>query len=188
MGLTTAIVSAVAACVASCVAATAAIYSAARQAKHHRTQADRDYGLRQLYELYGPLMMLRQQANELRSRIGPPGQDLTNPDDWRLVDHIEEISEDPGSSDYRIMEMLIEINRRTKAILYEKAGLSIEFPPPSSFRVFLAHADLLEQSWKSHKNEEGKIQTPFPREFDRDIERAVKILRTRTLAEGDDHV
>jgi hypothetical protein len=179
MGLTTAIVSAVAACVASCVAAAAAIYSAARQAKHHRTQSDRDHGFRQLYELYGPLMMLRQQANELRSRIGPPGQDLTDPDAWRLVNHIEEISEDPESSNYRIMEMLIEINRRSKIILYEKAGLSIEFPPPPSFRVFLAHVDLLEQSWNAHKNEEETVQTPFPREFDRDIERAVRTLRNQ---------
>lgn len=179
MGLTAAVLSAVAACLAALVAATASVYSAVRQANYQRSQSNRDYCFRQLYELYGPLKMLRQQSKELREKIGAPDQDLTDPNGWTLVDHIEDIACAPESPDYRIVHMLVEINRRIKAILYEKAGLSIEFPPPASFRLFLAHAELLEESWRNHRNQKGAERTPFPREFDKDVDRAIELLRSQ---------
>src|ERR1035438_9055019 len=125
-------IGAVGALAAAIVAASASVLTAKRQARYQRIQSDRDYGFRQLYELYGPLRMLRDESEELRGKVGPPGQDLRDPQDWRLVDHIAELSEKRDSPEYNIIETIISINRRIKKILYEKSGLSIEFPPPES--------------------------------------------------------
>lgn len=178
-GVLTAAIAAIASFVVACIAAGTSIYTARRQGRYQRIQSDRDYGFRQLYELYGPLKMLRSQSEEIRSKIGPSGQDLTNPDDWRLVDHIEEISSKPESPEYGMVEAIISINRRITVILYEKAGLSIEFPPPKSFQQFLAHAELLEESWRAHKTQQGVGRTPFPRNLNDDIDRAITVLRKR---------
>ena len=178
-GLVVAAIGAIGALAAATIAAIASVLVVKRQGRSQRIQSDRDYEFRQLYELYGPLKMLREQSEELRSKVGPAGQDLRNSQDWRLVDHIAELSAKPESPEYKIVESIMSINRRIKKILYEKAGLSIEFPPPETFRLFLAHAELLEESWRTQANQQGPVRTPFPREFDADIDRAIKELRRR---------
>jgi len=168
-----------AALIAAAIAAWSALYTAREQGKYQRIQSDRDYCFRQLYELYGPLMMLRSESKEIRSKIGPPGQDLANPDDWRLVDHITDIASEPESPEYGMVNAIISINKRITAILYEKSGLSVEFPPPESFQQFLAHAELLEESWRTHRNQQGADRTPFPRSFDKNVDDAIKEVRKR---------
>jgi hypothetical protein len=161
--------------IAAVVAAWSSVLTAKRQGKYQQMQ----YSTRQLSELYGPLQMLRGESKELRSKIGPAEQDLNDPVGWRLVDHIVDISNKPSTPDYKIVEVIISINKRIADTMKEKGGLSIDAKPPDSFSVFLAHAELLEESWRTHISQEGRTRTPFPRNLDQDIDKAVRTLRKR---------
>jgi hypothetical protein len=166
-------IAAAASFVAALIAAGASIYTARKQSSSQQLQ----YAQRQLYELYGPLKMLRDHSKELRAKIGPPGQDLTNPADWRLVEHIEDVPR--GSPQAAMVDSIISINDRISKLLEEKGGLSVQMPPPHSFAQFLAHAELLARSWKAHKNQTEDERTVFPRDLDNSIDDAIRTLRQR---------
>jgi hypothetical protein len=162
--------------VAALVAAVSSVYTARKQSDSQKMQ----YARLQLQELYGPLMMLRAQSTALRAKIGPPGQNLTDPGDWRLVEHIEDIKAD--SAEAGRVESINSINDDITKLLKEKGGLSLQLPQPASFAKFLEHAEYLAKSWKAHKNQQGDDRAVFPRDFDDDINAALKKLR-KTLGE-----
>lgn len=167
-----AVIAAVAAIIAALVAVVGAIYNGRKQRRHEerieritRSRGERDYRVRQLNELYGPLFMLREQSNRLREQLPPRP--------WRLVDRIEEIRSNPADPRNQVVNSIVQLNSTMCALITGKAGLLQAFPPPSSFGIFLEHAELLKTYWEMGKNQEEQNRRPFPLEFDDDIRAAI---------------
>ena len=139
-------------------------------------QRARDYRIRQLNELYGPLYMRRRLSRQLWNLPGPadaePG--VTK---WKLIDHIEEINAEAGDHRRLIVGKILQLNDELSALIVGSAGLLEQFPPPTSFETFLEHAATLRIHWEQGTNASGVTHIPFPGEIDADIEAAIGRLR-----------
>ena len=166
--LLVAYIAAGAAIVATIVNAIVAWQSSSRDRKSKTTEARRELAVRQLNDLYTPLYLHRQMSQLLRERVGPIDGV------WRLVDHIEEIVNDPVKAE--LVEEILAINDDISELLLTRGGLAAVRPPPASFGEFLGHARLLKMSWEEQRNQPEDDRFPFP-DIDADIEAGLSQLR-----------
>lgn len=159
---------------ASLVVALAALYQNWTARRAVDKQRSQDYRIRQLSELYGPLYMLSVTGARLWSQLAEPRGSLQK---WRLIDHIEEIKNEPDERRRGIIARILEINSQRVHLIVGKAGLLKDLPPPESFSQFLEHASTLAAQWQRGMNATSADYIPFPREFDTDLKAALDDLR-----------
>jgi hypothetical protein len=142
-----------------------------------KAQRIQDYRIRQLNELYGPLYMLRMTSRRLwRQLPGVPNAEpgVTN---WNLVDHIQELKNEPDASRRLIVEEILKINSQLSDLIVGKAGLLEQVPPPESLEKFLEHARTLQVHWEQGADATGVARLPFPGEIDEAVREAIDRLR-----------
>jgi hypothetical protein len=140
-------------------------------------QRQRDYRLRQLNELYGPLYMRRRLSRQLWGQL--PGVPDAEPGvtQWKLIDHVEEIKTEQDVHRRQVVEKILQINDELTALITGSAGLLEQFPAPQSFETFLEHAATLRMFWEQGRNATGNAYIPFPGAIDADIAAAINRLR-----------
>ncbi|HWA67413.1 MAG TPA: hypothetical protein VG899_13720 [Mycobacteriales bacterium] len=142
-------------------------------------QRQRDYRVRQLNELYGPLYMRRRLSRQLWKQL--PGVPDAEPGvtQWHLIDHVEEIKTEQDAHRRQVVEEILKINDELTGLITGSAGLLVEFPAPQSFETFLVHAATLRMFWEQGRNATKAAYIPFPGSIDRDIEDAITRLRSQ---------
>ncbi|WP_144022502.1 hypothetical protein [Asanoa hainanensis] len=140
-------------------------------------QRDRDYRIRQLSELYGPLYMRRKLSRKLWRQLPGIPDAIPGVTKWNLIDHIEEIKGEETERRRLIVERILRINDELTEIIIGRAGLLDQFPPPESFEAFLEHAATLRTYWDRGKNATGVGYLPFPQRMDDDVAATIKKLR-----------
>ncbi|MEV1066047.1 hypothetical protein [Streptomyces sp. NPDC050263] len=174
------VIASVVAAVAAIVAAVIATKTANRQREAVRVERRIEYCRRQLNNLYGQLYMLRQASKSLYATLHASGE---RPQDWRLVDHIDEIIAEDEKSKIGTIEEIIKINKTIEDLLVSQFGLVDKFPPPESFQKFVSHSRQLQVAWSKKGDLEGP-RVSFPRDLDDDIQNSITEIRTR-IAELD---
>lgn len=174
------VIASVVAAIAAITAAFIAAKAAKRQREAVRVERRIEHCRRQLNNLYGQLYMLRQASKSLYATLHTSGE---RPQDWRLVDHINEIVTEDEKSKIGTIEEIIKINKMIEDLLVSQSGLVDQFPPPESFQRFVSHSRQLQVAWGKKSDLEGS-RVSFPRNFDSDIENSITEIRAR-IAELD---
>lgn len=168
---------AIIAAIAATVVAIISYIGIRRTEKAAKKHAKRDYRIRQLGELYGPLYMRRKLTRRLWEQLPESLDPEPGVTPWNLVDHIEEIKLDPNDRRRLVVENILRENAEISTIITGSAGLLEDFPPPESFERFLEHEATLRMHWERGQNAIGSGRKPFPADMDKDIEAAIKRLR-----------
>lgn len=147
-----------------------------RVESHDVAGSDRDYRIRQLNELYGPMHMLRRRSRRLWEQLKP--DTLNSADEWHVHDHVTEIRADGVRS--RILDDILHINEQLEDLIIGRAGLLWKQPAPDSFYEFLEHSALVSIAVEQGGVPEGRKRVYFPEQFDRDVDEAFEAL-TRAI-------
>jgi len=147
-----------------------------RMESHDVAGSERDYRIRQLNELYGPIHMLRRRSRRLWEQLRP--DTLSPGDEWHVHDHVAEIRSDRVRS--RILDDILQINARLEELIIGRAGLLWRQPAPDSFYEFLEHAALVSIAVEQGGVPEGRKRVYFPEQFDGDVDEAFEAL-TRAI-------
>lgn len=118
-----------------------------------RLRADRI--TEQLSQLYGPLLLLTVQGRALAEKLR---EGKSDPDEWRLLDHLTEVVADPA--DRAIAEQIIAVNAEVESRILTHAGLLKDGDLHDSFGRFLGHNRFLTISFDA-----AKANKQIPREF-----------------------
>jgi hypothetical protein len=155
---------------ASLIASVGALFSSRQARNAVDRQRSEDYRIRQLLDLYGPLYMQRQTTLRLvkQLRDGP---------NWHILDHIEEIHNEPDDRRRKVVEEILRINEQSSDLIFAKAGLLESFPYPESFEAFLTHARTLQMVWEQGVNAIKANYVTHPSTFDDDILKAIRSLQ-----------
>ncbi len=135
-----------------------------RRALERRTQ--------QLNELYGPVLLLRNQCHYLARKLR---ESKTDPDAWHILDHVPEVLQDP--IDGPIAHMIVAINTRIEELIVNKAGLLWGAGPPRSWILFLGHSRVLSIALSGGTAPALNEFSYFPPDFDSDLQQAYDALR-----------
>jgi hypothetical protein len=180
----TAVVAALVAALASLLVAWMSSRSSRRAENAVQAQKTQDYVIRQLNELYGPLYVRRKLSRRLREQIGDSPDPEPGVPPWKLIDHIEELKQEPDERRRLVVEQILKINDELVELIVGKAGLLESLPPPESFELFLEHALTLRLYWEQGANAVAAAYKPFPGQLDSDVEAALKRLRGELQSEG----
>ncbi|MFE6173699.1 hypothetical protein [Streptomyces sp. NPDC056464] len=174
------VIASVVAAIAAIIAGVIATRTAKRQREAVRVERRIEYCRRQLNDLYGKLYTLRQASKSLYATLHAGG---SRPEDWRLVDHIDEIRAEGDSSKIGTVKEIIKINKSIEDTLVSQFGLMDQFPPPDSFQQFVSHSRQLQVAWNKKSDLAGP-RVSFPRGLDDDIAKSIDTIRER-IAELD---
>lgn len=140
-------------------------------ARNHRREEAADAAClaldeRAMNEFYAPIRQLLQEVeylrNEIRTRLN--GEE----EEWHILDHIYEVEADPVA--WSMFEEIVGVNRRIKAILDEKSGLTGGAVSASGrWRV---HHGLLARTLTDKSLAGETTLSYFPPEFEEQIEAA----------------
>jgi hypothetical protein len=160
-GIAPAVIAATIAAVVSLMALGVSLISGRRTQKAVEAQRIQDYRIRQLNELYGPLYMLRMTSRRLWRQL--PGVLNAEPGvtQWHLIDHIQELKNEPEAHRRLIVEEILKINSQLSDLIVGEAGLLERVPPPESFEKFLEHARTLQVHWSEALMQPGPDTCPF---------------------------
>jgi hypothetical protein len=95
-------------------------------------------------------MMWREASKRTRELL--PHQDAKG-DEWRLVDHIEEVRDGAHPEWEAAVEQILHISAKVEDLLTSKAGLFENLPAPESYGQFLAHSGRLRMYWEQRQNQ-----------------------------------
>lgn len=128
-----------------------------------------DFKIKQLNELYGPLLLLISQNKRLAQKLreGKP-----DPDNWRLLDHIPEVQGNP--QDRAAAEEIIKNDEEIEKLLISKGGLVNPPEFPKSFEDFLGHYKLLKLAWNNRPWPHVKEFEYYPLQLNQDVEEGHK--------------
>lgn len=135
------------------------------------TEARADRITQQLSRLYGPLVLHTTQSYTLAKKLR---EDKPNSDHWHLLDHLDEVVEQP--TDKALAEQIISINEEIEKLIFAHAGLVKDGEVPKSFDNFLGHHRLLKIAYEDAEAKRpirrdvtaGRFET-YPRDFDSDV-------------------
>jgi len=123
--------------------------------------------VRQLNELYGPLLLLQEQEKRLASRLR---EGKADPEKWRLIDNLPGLLE--NRSDKAVIEEIMRINTKIEELLITKAGLIRAPRPPDSFKLFMGHFSVLKLAMEGKERPKVAEFEYYPRQFDQDVREA----------------
>jgi hypothetical protein len=167
---------AVVAAIAGIAAAIGSFYSSHQQRRHAERERQIEFSRRQLNELYGPILTLRQASDSLRDFLPRTMPDGSR---WKLVEHVKEVKNGADEAAKTAVGEILKINRQLEEIILGKSGLLETFPPPPSFKLFIRHARLLQVSWDRGTNHPKAAEIPFPESIDNDIARDIDLVMER---------
>lgn len=137
-------------------------------------EAARDIGktsleikIRQLNELYGPLLLLTEQNRILANKLYEGKVDAAN---WRLLDHIPEVIK--NRQDKAIVDEIIKIDAKIEELIINKGGLVRSPRPPQSFSLFLGHYKILKLALEGKERPHVAELEYYPRKLNKDVEEA----------------
>lgn len=128
--------------------------------------------IRQLNELYGPLLQLTEQDRRLAMKLREGKED---PGNWRLLDHFPEILTDPR--DGPLARAILDVDAKIEDLVINKGGLVRGGTPPASFTMFLAHYRLLKLAMDGHQIH-PTADDYYPRQFDEDVKTAYEGIKS----------
>lgn len=137
-----------------------------------------EFRLRQVNELFGPLMLYKEQSTRLHHKVrhGKP-----DPDNWRLLDYAPAILEDPV--DGPMVREILRIVHEMELLIISKGGLMRSGGIPASFKAFLHHAAIMRSAFAEGAHRlEFEAADYYPRQMDIDVEQAYNdLIRDRDL-------
>jgi len=131
-----------------------------------------DYKIRQLNELYGPLLMMIEQNTRLHKKLC---ENKRGSDEWRLVDHIPDVLANP--EDRAIVDEIMGINSTIEELIQTKAGFIRAPRPPESFSLYLAHYRILRLAYDQKGMPQGAQAYPYPRDLNNDVREAYNSIQ-----------
>jgi hypothetical protein len=161
-----------AATIAAVVSIIGLIFSAILQSRALKSAAARDvanamldFRLRQLNDLYGPLFLLLEQSERLAKKLR---ESLPDPqEDWRLLDHMDEVKADPQMR--AVVEMILEIGEKIEGLLLSRAGLALSPGPPATFGLYLGHVAIMKSMFRDNLRPKIAEHDYYPRQLNRDV-------------------
>lgn len=129
-----------------------------------------EYKIRQLNELYGPLIPLLEENQRLAQKLRENKPDAAH---WRLLDHLP-LSDD---QDRQIAVAIIAIYAKIEELLISKGGLISGREFPKSFHLFLGHFEVLKMAFQGKDKITIKEYEYYPLEFDADIRETYQTIK-----------
>ncbi len=130
--------------------------------------------IKQLNELYGPLLLLIEQNNVLAKKIREG-----KPPDWRLMYNLPAVLSDPR--DGPIAQAILSIDEKIEDLNINKAGLIRGKTPPQSFQDFLGHYQLLKLAMQGQRIDPTSKDV-YPTRLGEDVKAAYEEIRTEVTA------
>jgi hypothetical protein len=170
-GISAALAALIAAAISGAISVTGFVVTAVIQKRALKHAAARDvanaildFRLRQLNDLYGPLLLLLAQSERLAKKIreGRP-----NPEKWRMLDHVDEVLKDPEAKVVALQ--ILEIGNRIEDILLSKAGLALGPEPPETFALYLGHVAILRLMLQGRARPKIAADEYYPRQLNEDV-------------------
>ena len=134
------------------------------------TKSSLEFKKQQLDELYGPLLALGIQNDNLAKRL----RDIEGAD-FHLLDHLPRILKRKEIEP--IVRLFLKNGEKIETLILTKSSLieSDNFPP--SFILFLRHFGILKSAIEGSPLVKYQQDDYFPREFDADVEQCFKTLK-----------
>jgi hypothetical protein len=152
-------------------------YYSTRRTLRHGTALDigkvsLELKMRQLNELYGPLLFLVEQNRRLAMKLREGKGD---PDKWRLLDHITDVLGNP--QDRAIVDLIVDIDAKVENLIISKAGLVHAARPPESFELFLGHYKVLKLALEGKETPKVREFEYYPRNLNEDVKKAFETIK-----------
>jgi hypothetical protein len=128
--------------------------------------------IQQLNELYGPLLLLVEQNRRLAQKLreGKP-----DPENWRLLDNLPEVLENP--QDKAIVDAIMEIDGKIENLIINKGGLVRSPGPPESFNLFLGHYKILKLAVEGKERPKVAEFEYYPKRLNDDVKEAYEAIK-----------
>jgi hypothetical protein len=148
-------------------------YTLRQAAAREVASAMLEFRLRQLNDLYGPLLLRLEQSDRLARKLR---EGVSDPAKWRLLDHVDEVLAHPESA--AVAEQILEIGQTIEEILLTRAGLALSPRPPETFGLYLGHIAILRMMMREDARPKISDHEYYPRQLNEDVRAGYTAIQT----------
>jgi hypothetical protein len=139
-------------------------YTLRQAAAREIASAMLEFRLRQLNDLYGPLLLRIEQSDRLARKLR---EGRSDPAKWRLLDHVDEVTANPEA--FLVANQILDIGTEIEEILLTRAGLALHPGPPETFGLYLGHVAILRMMLREGARPHISDHEYYPRQLNDDV-------------------